>query len=87
AQNETDGGMYRKGYGADWKCLRKSVKDGKVCWVPDKGISVKSEVVSYTVSGKLPFTALRRAAELIRQSEMQVVVARRVRELLQSDDS
>lgn len=77
---------YGKGYPYDWKCIKKE-KDingewtGR--WLPDSGVAIKREVLEYTVSGRLPLSALQLAAEGIRMMERRIwatfVAERRVR--------
>ncbi len=76
-------GALRHAYGADWKGRRRYVKNGIPCWTEEGCISIKRDVLEYTLCGRLPLIALERGAELIRAEEMralrsQGIIARRV---------
>lgn len=72
--------MYRKGYGVDWKCIRRAVKDGREQWIPDKaGIGIKEEVLISISTGKLPLVALTQGSALLREIEQKVYIEMHVR--------
>jgi hypothetical protein len=67
------GRAYSKGYGLDWKCLRwDETGVGGRRQVPDRGVSIKREVLEYAKVGKLPFKPGQRGAALVREYEIQL---------------
>ncbi len=62
---------YRKGYGPDWKCLKKHEVKGKVQWIKDAGFSIKDDLLEYGRQGRIPFQALQLAAVEIRKVEFE----------------
>jgi len=76
AQDATN--AYRKGYGPDWKSLKKKEVGGVVHWVPDNGFAIKSDLLEYGRQGRVPFKALQLAAVEIRKVEFERWVASRI---------
>src|SRR3989338_7106338 len=52
AQDATN--AYRKGYGPDWKSLKKKEVGGVVHWVPDNGFAIKATCSSMAGRGESP---------------------------------
>jgi hypothetical protein len=85
-RDQTSTNMYGKGYGPDWKCIKKEKDADGVWtgrWLRDNGFAIKDDLIDYTAKGRLPLRALQLAAGELRRVQMAMWVNARMKRLVE----